>query len=96
MATKVIKRTIITGYLYEVFAKEGTTLVLKGELTSGANIRSIKQGREELVKNNFDESCVLVLKDTLSKQFSIDEDVFMQYAKEVTDAKEDDKEVSNQ
>lgn len=80
---KEIVRTIITGYKYEVMTRKGDTLTKVGELITEKAIRSIKQQKDELTKNNLDVNSVLVPVGTIDKKYSISEDEFLKYAKEV-------------
>lgn len=83
---KRIRRTIITGYNYEVFMKEGNVLQNVGSLIAPNTIRSIKEQKKILVANKFDENAILIAGDINTKVYEMTESDFMKYAVIVEDA----------
>lgn len=82
---KKIKRTIIIGYKYDVLEKNGTTMEILGSVVNDTVIRSIKESRNVLVANGYDEDCVLVQTGLEQKVYEMPESTFMQYATVVED-----------
>lgn len=77
---KKIKRTIIVGYKYDVLEKNGSEVKIIGELINDEPIRSVKEGKNVLILNEFDENCILVQSGIEQKSYEMPESVFKQHA----------------
>jgi len=82
---KTLTRTMVSGYVYNVMEKKGTSLELVKEITLPAVIRSIKQQKQILLDNQLPASNVLVLNRTLSTKYEMLESDFIKYSKVVTE-----------
>lgn len=82
---KTLTRTMISGYVYNVMAKKGTSLEFVKEIVVPNVIRSIKQQKELLVAENLPASDVLVLNRTNSTKYEMLESDFIKYSKIVTE-----------
>lgn len=85
---KKITRTLITGYNYDVLRKSGTTMEILGSVTVPSVIRSIKEQKNVLTENGFEETDVLVMAKSEQKQYEMTEADFVKYATVVTDVTE--------
>lgn len=85
---KMITRTIIVGYNYDVLRKEGKIMTIVGTVTVPKPIRSLKEQKVVLTANKYLESDSIVQTDTITKQFAMGEADFMKNAIVVTDVTE--------
>lgn len=77
---KKIKRTIITGYKYDVLEKGGEGFKIIGQVVTPEPVRSVKETKNVLILNEYDENCTLVQNGIEQKSYEMPEAVFMEHA----------------
>jgi hypothetical protein len=81
---KIITKTIITGYVYDVIKRNGEQLAKVAEVIVPSPIRSIKQQSQILIDNKYSADHVLMLNRTEEKQYTMTEADFIRYSTVVT------------
>jgi hypothetical protein len=82
---KVVSRTLISAYKYEVMKREGNGLQFVQVIHSAEPIRSTKKQQDLLESEKLDKNFVLVPAGTIEQKYEMTENDFIKYATLVAD-----------